>query len=122
MIRGLQSLVALKCFSMECEEFLICFSTRRRRHLEISRHNKGFVVSSDGHQEQASLTLGVLVVQGEAVGAVVATGGLHVLTGVVAVALGDLLIYRLTLRCGAQQKGGKINLQHRYLIFILYFH
>ena len=96
MIRDLQSLVALKCFSMECEEFLICFSTRRRRHLEISRHNKGFVVSIYRDQEQAPFTLSVLAVQGKAVRAVVATGGLHVLTGVVAVALGDLLVYRLT--------------------------
>ena len=114
MIGDLQSLVALKCFSVECEEFLICFSTRRRRHLEISRHNKGFVVSSDGHQEQASLTLGVLAVQGETVGAVVAAGRLHVLAGVVAVAGRDLLVYRLAFRSGAQEEGGQVDLQHRY--------
>ena len=120
MIGDLQSLVALKCFSMECEEFLICFSTRRR-HLEISRHNQGFVVSSNRHQEQAPFTLSVLAVQWKAVRTVVAAGRLHVLAGVVAVALGDLLVYRLTFRCCAEKKGGKINLQHIYLISILDF-
>ena len=110
MIRDLQSLVALKCFSVECEEFLICFSTRRR-HLEISRHNKGFVVSINRDQEQAPLTLGVLALQGEAVGAVVAAGRLHVLAGVVAVALGDLLVYRLALRCCAEKKGCQVDLK-----------
>ena len=89
--------------------------------MEISRHNKGFVVSINRDQEQAPFTLGVLAVQGEAVRTVVATGGLHVLARVVAVALGDLLVYWLALRCGAQEKGGKINLQHRYLISILDF-
>ena len=113
MIRDLQSLVALKCFSMECEEFLICFSTRRR-HLEISRHNQGFVVSSHRDQEQAPLTLSVLAVQGETVRAVVAAGRLHVLAGVVAVALGDLLVDRLTFRCCAEKKGCQVNLQHGY--------
>ena len=114
MIRDLQSLVALKCFSMECEEFLICFSTRRRRHLEISRHNKGFVVSVYRDQEQASLTLSVLALQGETVRAVVAAGRLHVLAGVVAVALGDLLVDGLTFRCCAEKKGCQVNLQQRY--------
>ena len=113
MIRDLQSLVALKCFSVECEEFLICFSTRRR-HLEISRHNKGFVLSRDRDQEQGSLTLGVLGVEREAVRAVVAAGRLHVLAGVVAVAGRDLLVYRLTFGGGLEEEGGQVNLQHRY--------
>ena len=113
MIRNLQSLVALKCFSVECEEFLICFSTRRR-HLEISGHNKGFVVAGYRDQEQAPFTLGVLAVQGETVGAVVAAGRLHVLAGVVAVAGRDLLVYRLALRSGAQEEGGQVDLKHRY--------
>ena len=113
MIRDLKSLVALECFSVECEEFLICFSTRRR-HLEISRHNKGFVLRRDGDQEQAALTLSVLGVEGQAVRAVVAAGRLHVLAGVVAVALGDLLVDRLTFRCCAEKKGCQVNLQHGY--------
>ena len=74
--------------------------------MEISRHNKGFVVSINRDQEQAPLTLGVLALQGEAVGAVVAAGRLHVLAGVVAVALGDLLVYRLTFRSCLQEEGG----------------
>ena len=110
MIRDLQSLVALKCFSVECEEFLICFSTRRRRHLEISRHNKGFVLSRDGDQEQAALTLSVLGVEGQAVRAVVAAGRLHVLAGVVAVAGRDLLVYRLAFGGGLEEEGGQVHL------------
>ena len=120
MIRDLKSLVALECFSVECEEFLICFSTRRR-HLEISSHNKGFVVGRDRDQEQTSLTLRVLGVEGETVGAVVAAGRLHVLAGVVAVAWGYLLVYRLAFRCCLEEKGCQVDLQHSrcwYWIFI----
>ena len=89
MIMDLKSLVVLKCFSMECEEFLICLSTR---HLEISRHNKGFMLSVDRYEEESPFTLGILVVYGQTVVA----AGLHVLTGVVTVAGWDLLVYRLT--------------------------
>ena len=111
MIGDLKSLVALKCFSVECEEFLICFSTRRRRHLEVSRHNQGFVVSRDGDEEQAALALRVLGLhQGETVRAVVAAGRLHVLAGVVAVAGRDLLVYRLAFGGGLEEEGGQVHL------------
>ena len=82
--------------------------------MEISSHNKGFVVGRDRDQEQTSLTLRVLGVEGETVGAVVAAGRLHVLAGVVAVAGRDLLVYRLTFGGGLEEEGGQVNLQHRY--------
>ena len=104
MIGDLKSLVVLKCFSMECEEFLICLSTR---HLKISRHNQGFMMSSNGDKEQTPLTLSVLIVYRETVVA----AGLHVLTGVVTVAGGDLLVYWLTFRSCLEKKGCQVNLK-----------
>ena len=104
MIMDLERLVVLKCFSMECEEFLICLSTR---HLEISRHNKGFMLSVDRYEEESPFTLGILVVYGQTVVA----AGLHVLTGVVTVAGGDLLVYWLTFRSCLEKKGCQVNLK-----------
>ena len=55
LLLGGGRLGALKCFSVECEEFFVCFSTR---HLEILLgHDQGFVDAGDWDQEETSFAL-----------------------------------------------------------------
>ena len=82
---------------MECEEFFVCLSTR---HLEIFCHNQGFVMTCHWDQEQSCFTFTVVIVKRKGM---VPTGGVNVVTGVVAgdrltLAMRYLLIDGLTFR------------------------
>ena len=101
----LGSIIILKCFSMECEEFLVCLPSW---NLKVLVDDQWLVVVVDGDQEEPSLTLSVA---GEGV---IPTGGVNIVTGLVtahALAGRNLLVDGLTLGSGLEQEGCKINLK-----------